>query len=162
MVDVQTSLNIELFPAFILLWWWDWHNSLRYIKLQVNNKRLCSQGVLVFKWITMVTSVSQGDLWFSYNFHIDIIYLVVAIYKIRQPLNIWKYEASCLHLIELTIYLYKMYYYLFIYLCIYLSIYICTIELKLWPITVNNRVYYLFLFSRFSKDNTPLTSIYFG
>ena len=66
---------------------------------QVNNKRLCSQGVLVFKWITLVTSVSQGDLWFSYNFHIDIIYLVVAIYKIRQPLNIWKYEASCLHLI---------------------------------------------------------------
>ena len=74
MVDIQTSLNIELFPAFILLWWWDWHNSLRYIKLQVNNKRLCSQGVLVFKWITLVTSVSQGDLWFSYNFHIDIIY----------------------------------------------------------------------------------------
>jgi hypothetical protein len=52
------------------------------------------QGVLVFKWITLVTSVSQGDLWFSYNFHIDIIYLVVAIYKIRQPLNIWKYEAN--------------------------------------------------------------------
>jgi hypothetical protein len=75
------------------------HNSLRYIKLQINNKRLCSQGVLVFKWITLVTPVSQGDLWFSYNFHIDIIYLVVAIYKIRQPLNIWKYEASCLHLI---------------------------------------------------------------
>jgi hypothetical protein len=70
MVDVQTSVNIELFPAFILLWWWDWHNLLRYIKLQVNNKRLCSQGVLVFKWITLVTSVSQGDLWFSYNFHI--------------------------------------------------------------------------------------------
>jgi hypothetical protein len=48
------------------------------------------QGVLVFKWITLVTCVSQGDLWFSYNFHIDIIYLVVAIYKIRQLLNIWK------------------------------------------------------------------------
>ena len=60
---------------------------------------VCSQDVLVFKWITLVTSVSQGDLWFSYNFHIDIIYLVVAIYKIRQSLNIWKYEASCLHLI---------------------------------------------------------------
>jgi hypothetical protein len=88
-----------IISAFILLWWWDWHNSLRYIKLQVNNKRLCSQSVLVFKWITLVTSVSQGELWFSYNFHIDIIYLVVAIYKIRQPLNIWKYEASCLHLI---------------------------------------------------------------
>ena len=30
-----------------------------------------------------------------------------------------------------------MYYYLFIYL------YICTNELKLWPITANNLVYYL-------------------
>ena len=39
-------------------------------------------------------------------------------------------------------------YYVFIYFCIYLSIYICTctIELKLWPITANNLVYYLFLF----------------
>ena len=37
--------------------------------------------------------------------------------------------------------------YLFIYVFIYLYIFfICTIELKLWPITTNNRVYYLFLF----------------
>ena len=103
MVDVQASENIELFPGFILLWRW---HLLRYIELQVNDKRLCSQGVLVFKWITSVTSVSQGDLWFSYNFHM-IIYLsiyknvVVAIYKIR---NRWTFEntkqlASCLHLI---------------------------------------------------------------
>jgi hypothetical protein len=33
----------------------------------------------------------------SYNFHIDIIYLVVAIYKIRQQLNIWKYKASYIY-----------------------------------------------------------------
>ena len=26
------------------------------------------------------------------------------------------------------------------------TVYICTIELKLWSITANNRVYYLFLF----------------
>ena len=91
MVDVQTPLNIELVPAFILLWWCDWLNSLRYIKLQVNEKRLCSQGVLVLKWITLVTFVSQGDLWFPYNFHIDIIYLVVAIYKIG---NRWTFEST--------------------------------------------------------------------
>ena len=54
-----------------------WHNSLRYIELQVNNKHLCSQGVLVFKRITSVTSVYQGNLWFSYNFHMDIIYLSI-------------------------------------------------------------------------------------
>jgi hypothetical protein len=44
--------------------------------------------------------------------------------------------------------IYKMYYYLFIYLFIYVFIYlyVCTIELKLWPITANNLVYYLFLF----------------
>ena len=35
-------------------------------------------------------------------------------------------------------------YLLFIYVFIYL--YICAIELKLWPITANNFVYYLFLF----------------
>jgi hypothetical protein len=67
-----------------------WHNSLRYIKLQ-SITRVCSQGVLVFKWITLVTSVSQGDLWFSYNFHIDIIYLVVAIYKFG---NRWTFEST--------------------------------------------------------------------
>ena len=60
-------------------------------------------------------------LQFPYGYY-QFIYLVVAIYKIRQPLNIWKYEASCLHLIELTIYLYKMYYYLFIYLSIYIYV----------------------------------------
>ena len=128
MVDVHTSMNIELFPAFILLWWWDWHNSLRYIKLQDNNKRLCSQGVLVFKWITLVTSVSQGDLWFFYNFHIDIIYLVVPIYKFG---NRWTFESTKLVMVSsfnlanyLYIYIYKMYYYLFIYLFIYVFIYL--------------------------------------
>jgi hypothetical protein len=68
----------------------DWHNSLRYIELQVNYNHLCSQGVSVFKRITLATSVSQGDLWFSHNLHIHFIYLVVAIYKIRQPSNILK------------------------------------------------------------------------
>jgi hypothetical protein len=74
-----------------------WHNSLRYIKLQVNNKRLCSQGVLVFKWITLVTSVSQGDLWHEFvNFIILNLFKVVK-WKLFYPLKTFRIKTNSIY-----------------------------------------------------------------
>ena len=67
----------QLLSRFVI----DSSGELRYIELQVNNKHLCSQSVLVFKWITSVSHAVWLVIFlqFPYGYYL-FIYLSIKLF----------------------------------------------------------------------------------